>query len=224
MSTTTSTVNDRKSGFALPLLFFAALMLLAMILPTRERSLLPAGSGELIGFLAQSAADEQLPAPFGEKVADPVARTGSSTADRSAALLNPVLRSGGARRSIGRRGPQAGEGSSNDPAAGELLAAAPNSASLAAASDPGTSTIGDQVPGAGPDDVLTGDGGNDFDLTPQGSPPSIVPAGDIIPDGLLGALPEPGTWLMLILGFAGIGHSLRRRSQPSAVLVRRPQS
>ena len=30
----------------------------------------------------------------------------------------------------------------------------------------------------------------------------------------VGAIPEPGTWALMLLGFAGIGFAIRRRRKP----------
>jgi hypothetical protein len=47
---------------------------------------------------------------------------------------------------------------------------------------------------------------------------SVVPGGEI--RGFLAAVPEPSTWAMMILGFAGIGFmAYRRKSKPSLMAV-----
>lgn len=48
--------------------------------------------------------------------------------------------------------------------------------------------------------------GGRFVGAPAGNPGSGGPAGP-------GAVPEPGTWAMMLVGFAGIGYSLRRRKR-----------
>ena len=45
---------------------------------------------------------------------------------------------------------------------------------------------------------------------------SVVPGGEI--RGFLAAVPEPSTWAMLLLGFAGIGFmAYRRKSKPASM-------
>ena len=36
---------------------------------------------------------------------------------------------------------------------------------------------------------------------------------------IIGAVPEPSTWLMMIVGFGGIGYSIRRRRKAAAVMA-----
>ena len=61
-----------------------------------------------------------------------------------------------------------------------------------------------------------------FDITSQGSPlpphsPEIVISYDYTP-AAVGAVPEPSTWAMMVLGFAGVGFMAYRRRNYSTAL------
>jgi hypothetical protein len=53
------------------------------------------------------------------------------------------------------------------------------------------------------------------DVSFSGSPPvgETVLRQDI--SGYVQAVPEPGTWAMMLVGFAGIGVAMRRRRRPA---------
>lgn len=56
---------------------------------------------------------------------------------------------------------------------------------------------------------------------PQGVIPNLNPISFLSVNGevLSGAVPEPATWAMMLLGFAGIGVSLRRRRKVGAMQI-----
>ncbi len=197
-----SQAKANRSGIELPLLLFALFALLAVTLPSRERALLPVG--DTTGFLAQSAADERLPGPFGYAIDDPVARTGFAVLDRSGRLLNPVLRSGGAgsrnrTRSIAK--PDRGGDVALPEESSENLGIIDNTA-LAAADGAGN-------PGNGPGNPGNGSGGPPDGASGQPVPP--FGGGAVVSVLGFGAVPEPMTWILLIMGFGFIGHVLRRQ-------------
>jgi hypothetical protein len=54
----------------------------------------------------------------------------------------------------------------------------------------------------------------DFDFTPNVGSPLL--AGTLTLEATVGAVPEPSTWAMMVLGFAGIGFmAYRRKSKPA---------
>lgn len=210
-------IKANSNGIELPLLLFALFVLLAVTLPSRERALLP--FGDATGFLAQSAADERLPGPFGYAVDDPVARTGFAVLDRSGRLLNPVLRAGGAgsrSRTRNIAGPGRGSDAALPEAASESLGIIDNTA-LAVADGSGN-------PGSRPGNPGSGSGGPPDGVDGQPVPP--FGGGPVLSVPGFGAVPEPTTWILLIMGFGFIGQLLRRRraSHFSAVSVRLPES
>jgi hypothetical protein len=89
---------------------------------------------------------------------------------------------------------------------------------------PGDKTPGDTPPHGTPPH---GDGSNPCELTNScdgGPPKTFGPQtddgpGDIVPGGDLrvGGVPEPATWLMLIVGFMGVGAALRVQRRKAAL-------
>jgi len=69
--------------------------------------------------------------------------------------------------------------------------------------------------------ALGGHGGSDS-ATPPITPPTGQPGGPDVgpPPGPLPAVPEPATWLMLLLGFGAIGATLRARPAASRRTLR----
>jgi PEP-CTERM motif len=187
----------------LPLLLFAIIGLLIGILPSRERDLLFPDDGNIAGFLARSAADEQLPTPFANAADDPIPLTGFARVDRTARLLNPVLRSGGASsrgrtRSIGDR--------ALTPATSSALPV------LDADSNEPQSIATGPSDAAAPGNGVGSSGGND---RPDQIGQPIQQLGGLISLAVLSPVPEPSTWLFMILGFGMLGQLLRRRKTVS---------
>jgi hypothetical protein len=56
-------------------------------------------------------------------------------------------------------------------------------------------------------------------LAPSGAVIVGPPAGTLTISETMAAVPEPGTWLMMILGFGAIGASMRRRQQNTTLAV-----
>jgi PEP-CTERM motif len=219
----TQAVKNERISIELVFILFALISLLAMALPSRERSLLPFGPKDISGFLVQSAADERLPDPFTSEFIDPEARTGFTSIDQSTRLINRVLRSGGAtprNRSRTITGANTGADATTDltsinaPVLGLNAPAVPNLTSIsspvnsAPSSPTGVgSSGGNTIAGGSPIGSPTGGGAPTLTPLPPLPPPDIV----ITPEIIFGPVPEPSTWLLLILGFGFIGFVLRKR-------------
>lgn len=136
---------------------------------------------------------------------------GRSPGEREGALLPTKLAKAGPEErvlsEVRDRDPGIGDPPAAPPASGLLpdaaLPGAPAEGALPGGGDPGGSFAPFGLPFGPP-----GGPGDSFVPGGPGGPPFVPP-----PTGPVSAVPEPGTWAVLILGFFAVGWAMRRRAQ-----------
>lgn len=188
---------------------FMLVMLIAAILPTRERDLYPFGDTGL------TAVD--LVAPDGPFPEYPTQILGAI--DRATSLVSSIGR-GAPAGTLPIQSPSAilpdlAPGAGAPP---QLAAASPLVTPMAGGS-PGS---GSQFPG-GLSIPSIGDGSGaagipSFVEPPEPPEPPGPPEPPVEPPVVVPVVPEPSTWLMMIAGFMAVGAAMRRRN--SAILLK----